>query len=654
MSRPFPRKNAISFWTQFLAAALLSSASHAQQLVGPTVQFCGGASHCAGKNSKLTNFTMLQQGGARPRWSPNGQTIVFDKQNADKYSDVYLMDYFGNITAGLTKDNPGITQKNNGNAIFDHSGNYVIFVSEAPDHVEIPAVLGASDPGIGLFSNLWATDILGSRFFQLTNVPVATSLTDPTPYYAVVNPNLSLDGTQLVYSFRYGPGGPEQFGMWRLMSAPFSTAAGVAGIGASSVLFQPSKGNYVTSMGFLDSTHLVVAGNLNGQSEYGMDQYVLDAQTDAVEDLTDTPTIWEEGSCSSPNKQWIVYMSNATSKFQLDFQNPDWIHQPVQREYWLMDRNGNNKEQLTYLNDPSAPEYLGGNNVIVAACDWSPDGRSIVGTLGIEFPAVSGSVTQLKIMRMDFSDSSLFQATGAPILNSGFPVVNGASFTASFASGEWTSIFGENLAASPRSWAASDFVGSALPTELDGVSVEINGKPAYIAYVSPTQLNVLAPDDPTPGPVTVTVKSAFGTSHSVLVDKKQFVPAFFTFQPQGSKYIAATHADNSLIGNPDLFPGLSTPAKPGETIVMYGTGFGPTNPAVPTGQLVGSAVLLANQVTVLIGNLPCDVTFAGLTEAGLDQINVVLPPNLPNGDQPVVANVGGVQTQANAFLTIQR
>src|SRR5207248_3415092 len=72
-------------------------------------------------------------------------------------------------------------------------------------------------------------------------------------------------------------------------------------------------------------------------------------------------------------------------------------------------------------------------------------------------------------------------------------VVNAANLTGAIAPGTWVSIFGSNLSATTRPWRDADFVAGKLPTALDGVSVTINGKAAPVAFVSPTQVNVLAP-----------------------------------------------------------------------------------------------------------------------------------------------------------------
>jgi hypothetical protein len=67
----------------------------------------------------------------------------------------------------------------------------------------------------------------------------------------------------------------------------------------------------------------------------------------------------------------------------------------------------------------------------------------------------------------------------------------------------WTTIVGEDLSKTTRSWTSSDFVNGSLPKSLDGVSVAVNGLPAYDSYISPTQVNFLTPADSTTGPVQV-------------------------------------------------------------------------------------------------------------------------------------------------------
>jgi uncharacterized protein (TIGR03437 family) len=118
--------------------------------------------------------------------------------------------------------------------------------------------------------------------------------------------------------------------------------------------------------------------------------------------------------------------------------------------------------------------------------------------------------------------------------------------------------------------------------------------------------------------------------------------------------VAALHADYTYVGKPGLIAGVtSTPAKPGETILIYGTGFGPTNPPLPCAQLVTTPAVLTNSVQVTIGGVAAPVAYAGLVGAVLYQFNVTVL-NVPDGDAAVVGQIGGVQTQTGVSITIQQ
>lgn len=614
---------------------------------GKNVSFHNSSGQAA-LSPRISGISIFQQSGVRGRFSPNGQSVVFDRAD-DQIYNLYVSDLNGNLTS-ITNGNPRIPQGGNGNGIFDRSGQYIVFISEAPNQFD--NILGPGNPGNGILFNLWATDTRGSQFWQLTNIPMPASAFDT--FQAYVNPVFSLDGSTLEWTNRYGPGGHNGWGDWQLLQAPYSTQSGVPTLGQPSVLFRPTTGNYVTSMGYFDSTHLLVPGNLSGQNEYGMDEYILDTVTQTLHDLTNSPQWWEEGACISPNKEWIVYMDDITSPFALDFNNPDWPQQPNEREYWMVSANGMYRERLTYLNDPAAPEYLGSygaGRIAVETCDFSPDGKSMVGSLGVDFGTAAKAALDLKLIMIHWATPAMFTVTGAPAVNPENAVVNAASSEHAFASQSWISVYGTNLAPDARIWRSQDFQSNNLPTSLDGVFVTVNGKQAFVSYISPNQLNVLAPDDTTEGPVNVQVITAGGTSNIVTANKQEFAPGWFMYSAGGGKYIAAQHANYSILGSPSLYP-KATPAKPGETILLYGTGFGPTNPPLTAGQFVKAAAPLANQVGVEIGGQTATVAFAGRSASGLDQINVVVP-QLPNGDYAVTATVGGAATQANAYITIQ-
>jgi uncharacterized protein (TIGR03437 family) len=216
----------------------------------------------------------------------------------------------------------------------------------------------------------------------------------------------------------------------------------------------------------------------------------------------------------------------------------------------------------------------------------------------------------------------------------------------------WVEIKGVDLAPSgdSRIWQSSDFTGNQMPTELDQVSATVNGKSAYVYYISPTQINVLTPPDAMNGPVQVTVTNG-GTAAAAFTAQAQSIsPSLFIFN--GGPYVAAVHSNGSLIGPASLYPGSTTPAKAGETVMLYANGFGPTNVPVTSGSVAQSGTL-SPLPSIEIGGVTADVRFAGLVAVGEYQFNVIVPAGLANGDQSITATYNGQTTQAGTLITIQ-
>jgi len=215
----------------------------------------------------------------------------------------------------------------------------------------------------------------------------------------------------------------------------------------------------------------------------------------------------------------------------------------------------------------------------------------------------------------------------------------------------WVEIKGSNLAPAgdSRIWLDSDHLDNQLPLELDSVSVKVNGKSAYVYYISPTQVNILTPPDAMQGPVQVQLTAGGVASAPVTVQAQPMSPSFFAFN--GGPYVVAEHANGNLLGPANLIPNLTTPAKPGETIVLFANGFGPTSVPVASGSGSQSGTL-SPLPAIKIGALSATVQFAGLVSAGQFQINVVVPSNAPDGDNAISATYNGFTTQGT-LLTVQ-
>jgi uncharacterized protein (TIGR03437 family) len=246
--------------------------------------------------------------------------------------------------------------------------------------------------------------------------------------------------------------------------------------------------------------------------------------------------------------------------------------------------------------------------------------------------------------QMGAQAGSLSGSLKPPAIASQTGVVNGASFQEGVSAGSWAAVQGTNLSYTTRSWNAGDLVNrTGLPTSLDGVFVTVDGKPAYVGYVSPTQVNFVVPADSNIGAVDVRVTTTGVASNTVSAQLQTFSPAFFLWN---GKYAAATHLNFAA----------ATSVQPGETIVLWGTGFGPTNPPEAVGQLTSGAPAVTTLPAVTIGGVQAQVLSAVMSPgfAGLYQLAVQVPGSLSDGDQAIVAQVDGVQSPANVWLTVQQ
>ncbi len=236
--------------------------------------------------------------------------------------------------------------------------------------------------------------------------------------------------------------------------------------------------------------------------------------------------------------------------------------------------------------------------------------------------------------------------------------VNTAAGNAEISQNAWMEIKGVNLAPASvgngADWSSAPELGQGkLPTQLNGVSVTVNGKPAFIYFVSVGQVNALSPLDSATGDVSVVVTNGGVASAPFTVKLRGASPSFLRFG--ATNYIAATHADAALLGPASMsVPGYTfTPARPGEVIVMYAVGFGLPDATLVNGSGSQFGKLPALPV-VQMGGTETGVQFAGINGApGLYQLNVVVPPDAANGDVQVSVSYGGTMTPV-AMLAVQR
>lgn len=238
-------------------------------------------------------------------------------------------------------------------------------------------------------------------------------------------------------------------------------------------------------------------------------------------------------------------------------------------------------------------------------------------------------------------------------------VVGASAFGASSAvsSGDWIEVYGRNFTATSRPWNDKDFAGSQAPSLLDGIRVTIGTRPGYISYISPGQINVQVPDGLSNGSAPVVVSNGGALSEAFNIAVAQRAPGILappSFATPTKQYVAAMFSDRVLVGPQGLIPGVvSRRAKAGDVIVMYGIGFGATNPVVPAGQITLQSSSLPN-VVVRIGGVPAQIAFAGLSPGylGLYQFNIEIPTGV-TGDALLTLTVSGQPLPQTLWLALQ-
>jgi uncharacterized protein (TIGR03437 family) len=297
--------------------------------------------------------------------------------------------------------------------------------------------------------------------------------------------------------------------------------------------------------------------------------------------------------------------------------------------------------------------------------DWTPP-TTATGNIDLYVSANAANFNGTELGDHIYTASLTLQpaASGGgtkPVISDG-GIINALAFggKAAVAPGTWIEIYGTNLATNTREWAGGDFKGSTAPTSLDGVSVTVAGKPAFVRFISSGQVNVQVPDDIGTGPVPVVVTNGDQASNALIINAQSAVPGILapaSFKAGDTQYAVAQLSDNSFAGDPAKIAGTTRPVKPGETIVLYGIGFGPVTPAIPAGAIVDKANAITGTVAIRFGQIQASaIPYKGLGPnfVGLYQFNVVVPANVPDGDQPLEVTLDGQPTGQTMFITVKK
>jgi uncharacterized protein (TIGR03437 family) len=272
-------------------------------------------------------------------------------------------------------------------------------------------------------------------------------------------------------------------------------------------------------------------------------------------------------------------------------------------------------------------------------------------TLRVQAPSFNGPRATVSVANPDGNSSEelTFQIGAAPpsvVISSG-GVVEGAGFQPApypISGGSIVSVFGAFPGVVQQTAG-----GFPLPTTLGNATVSFNGGAAPLIFAGPSQINLVAPMGLLGlSSAQVTVSVSGQASAPATVNVAPAAPGIFTLPALGGG-AAVTHADGSVVTS-------TNPAQRGETLVLYVTGLGNTNPPPLDGQPARSDVLSPTTTapTVAVGGTPATVRFSGLTPgfSGLYQINFDVPLATPSGAASVTVTSLG-RTSNSVSLVVR-
>ena len=296
---------------------------------------------------------------------------------------------------------------------------------------------------------------------------------------------------------------------------------------------------------------------------------------------------------------------------------------------------------------------------------YSGDGGSAVNA-ELNFPTSITIDSSGNLLFSDTDNNVIRELTPGPAANNGLPpsintatTLGGYGGSPTIGPGTWVEIHGTNLAVDTRGWTAGDFNNTTAPTALDGTSVHIGAQSAYVEFISSGQINALIPSTIGSGPQLLTVTTAAGESapHQITVDTLQpglLAPSAFNIA--GRQYATAVFQDGTYALPAGSVPGVtSRAAKAGDTVVLYGIGFGPVTPNTPAGQIASGVARLDVPILVYFGQTQANVYYAGLApgSVGLYQLNIVVPAGVSGTAVPLTFTLGPVAGTQTVYIPVQ-
>lgn len=322
-----------------------------------------GAAGQPASTPRVASSRVLVEGGGRVDWSKQGDRIAFDRAGQDGLFDLWVHDVSSGGERCLTCETFEFRKAHALNPEWSPDGEWLVF--QRQDNAK-KLGLGAADllgPERGVWSDLWLIRADGKGYWQLTQLAAIGS--------AALDPHVSFEGDRLVWTERT-KSREGAWGAWQLRSGTLEMKRGVPRLGKLRRHKSDDLQGLVVSHGFLpDDETLLFSAQRPGRSR-SLDIGVLDPKSGEVTLLTRSRTGADGYATVAPREPLIAFASQEPGKRGPVAPGTDTARTLPAGEVWLMRLDGSEKRPLTRFNEAESAESLG--RTWVGDLAWSPDG----------------------------------------------------------------------------------------------------------------------------------------------------------------------------------------------------------------------------------------------------------------------------------------
>ena len=362
--------------TSTLLMALLAmgwaAGTPAQDAIAPAPAFYPDQPDCRVKSVQKLPTTFES-----PAKSPTSDAVAVSEPAADGVYQIYMVRGGARSCISCTPRAGGPRVDRNKMMVSWHpSGQWLVVGVEENTHGNswMPKSWQRGLLQSGIWLNIWVTTPTGERWYQITDFK--KSATNPSDGFT--GTAFTPDGSKAAWAeivdgnvFR------NHFGIWKLYAAEFRVSPDGDPHFANKKDITPAGARWVEPGNFSpDGRHLLISSDIGLRDAQGQDQFALDVVTGQLQNLTQSPLVWDEHGLYSPNGRKISFMSSYPYRGKRD----SYKASSLRTEFMLMDADGSQLQQLTHFNVPGYPESQP-KRTVAAVAAFIGDGSQLFATV---------------------------------------------------------------------------------------------------------------------------------------------------------------------------------------------------------------------------------------------------------------------------------